>query len=84
MGVRPESLSFARSGDSAIRGRAKLIEYAGSDSFVYVETDRGELVLARSHAPVVAREGEEVGSTFDARRARLFDKGGAVLATAPA
>ena len=71
-GVRPEHIHL--SGDAPFRARVVATEYLGTTQIITLDTPNGPL-KARAPASQVARPGETVGLSFDARTITLFDAG---------
>jgi len=73
-GVRAESLVVDE--NSAIRGRADVVERLGERTLAYVTLANGQIVVAEAHrdSPLIA--GEQVGLRFDASHIHLFDEAG--------
>ena len=69
VGLRPESL---RLGDSGVRGRLALLEPTGPDTYAYVDTAMGRVVL-RLAGRVTQRIGDPVQLSWDARDLHLFN-----------
>jgi multiple sugar transport system ATP-binding protein len=73
LGIRPEHLALEASPESAaISGRVEVREPIGSELYLYVETEAGQLVVrAPAHAPV--RVGEAVTLHVRPAHVHLFD-----------
>ncbi len=71
-GVRPEHIALS----DAAPYRAKVVasEYLGTTQIITLDTANGTL-KARAPSGQVARTGETVGLTFDARTVTIFDEG---------
>jgi multiple sugar transport system ATP-binding protein len=69
-GVRPEHVRLADKGN--YRGEVKATEYLGTTQIVTLKTANG-MVKARTASGDVARVGETVGLTFNAKTVTLFD-----------
>ena len=70
LGVRPEHVALSDAG--SYRGRIEAAEYLGTTQIVTLSTPHG-MVKARIPSGLVARLGETVGLTFDARTLSVFD-----------
>jgi ABC-type sugar transport system ATPase subunit len=71
LGIRPEHVHLDRR--APLRGTVQSIESTGADFFLYVNTNRGEIV-ARLHAgQPQPGSGEEVGLAFDEGWLRRYD-----------
>jgi multiple sugar transport system ATP-binding protein len=69
LGVRPECVRFA---DSGLAGRLTLLEPTGPDTYAFVDTAIGPLVL-RTGGRVAHRVGDSVRVAWDARDLHVFD-----------
>lgn len=73
-GVRAESLVVDE--NSAIRGRADVVERLGERTLAYVTLANGQIVVAEAHRDSPLNAGEQVGLRFDASHIHLFDEAG--------
>ena len=79
LGVRAGALRVhQRAGDMALPGKVELAEIAGSDTFVHVQTQIGELV-AQLTGVHVFNLGEPITLYLDPRQAYVFDAAGNLL-----
>jgi glycerol transport system ATP-binding protein len=79
VGVRANALRpAARPGDVALAGRVELAEISGSDTFVHVHTDVGELVAQWSGVHELAL-GSRLPLYLDPARVHVFDGSGRLL-----
>jgi multiple sugar transport system ATP-binding protein len=69
LGVRPECVRLA---DSGLSGRLTLLEPTGPDTYAFVDTAIGPLVL-RTGGRVAQRVGDAVHVAWDARELHVFD-----------
>ena len=69
IGLRPECVHL---GDSGVPGRLTLLEPTGPDTYAFVETAMGSIVL-RVAGRVTHRVGDTVNLTWDARDLHVFD-----------
>jgi multiple sugar transport system ATP-binding protein len=69
VGLRPEAVHLA---DSGVPGRLVLLEPTGPDTYAFVETPMGKLVL-RTGGHVTQRIGDNVFVGWDARDLHVFD-----------
>jgi multiple sugar transport system ATP-binding protein len=77
LGIRPENVELAGSGDSnAIPGCVELVEAVGSDSYLSVAIADGHSVMVRVPADTRVREGECLHLRFPPRRVLFFDAEG--------
>ncbi|WP_342596411.1 sn-glycerol-3-phosphate ABC transporter ATP-binding protein UgpC [Salinicola lusitanus] len=72
LGVRPEHLipTPSEHGEGL---EIVNVEYLGSEAYLYLERDDGELLVCRSQAPSPFRRGQRVTLDFDPLHAHLFD-----------
>jgi multiple sugar transport system ATP-binding protein len=75
VGVRPEHLALSTT-SGALRGTAGVSEHLGSDTFVHVKMDSGEMVTARSPGDFRVRHGDAVWLTPEDGRMHRFDAEG--------
>ena len=79
LGVRAGALRvYERAGDVALPGKVELAEIAGSDTFVHVHTQIGELVAQLTGVHVFTL-GEPITLYLDPRQAYVFDAPGNLL-----
>ncbi len=79
IGIRASALRVvARAGDVALPGRVELAEISGSDTFVHVDTQVGELVaqLSGVHAFTL---GEAITLSLNPSQVYVFDASGVLL-----
>jgi glycerol transport system ATP-binding protein len=79
IGIRASALRVVpRAGDVALPGTVELAEISGSDTFVHVDTEVGELVaqLSGVHAFTL---GESITLSLDPSQVYVFDAAGALL-----
>jgi multiple sugar transport system ATP-binding protein len=69
IGLRPERLQL---GETGLPGRLKLLEPTGPDTYAFVDTAIGSLVL-RTGGRVTQRVGDSVRVAWDARDLHVFD-----------
>ena len=80
LGIRPEHAVVTEAVDPAavMTGRINMLERLGNATMLYVETERGVVVVeADSESP--ARIGDAVGVKLDAERSHLFAADGNVV-----
>ncbi|MFC0336919.1 carbohydrate ABC transporter ATP-binding protein, CUT1 family [Kushneria avicenniae] len=79
LGVRPEHLIPSPSKDG--QGLEIVnVEYLGSEAYLYLERDDGELLVCRTQASSSFQRGERVVLDFDPVHAHLFDRDGRAMA----
>jgi len=76
VGVRPEHLQLAGGGDLSVGGTVTLVEYLGSEVFVYVQLADGRTLLAQAPGTAQHRIGDAVTLSLAAERAHYFDEKG--------
>ncbi|WEJ59279.1 sn-glycerol-3-phosphate ABC transporter ATP-binding protein UgpC [Devosia sp. FJ2-5-3] len=76
LGVRPEHLALGAPGDISVEGTITLIEYLGSEVFIYVALPDGQTLLAQAPGNVRHQRGEKVSVSFRAEDTHLFDADG--------
>jgi multiple sugar transport system ATP-binding protein len=73
LGIRPEHLLVeAKASTAPITGRVDVLEPMGSEVYLYVVTDAGQVVV-RAPAHTTAREGESVTLYVEPAKVHLFD-----------
>jgi multiple sugar transport system ATP-binding protein len=73
LGIRPEHLALeAGRGTASFTGKVDVREPMGSEAYLYVETEAGQVVV-RAPAHAAAREGDTVTLYVDAADLHLFD-----------
>jgi glycerol transport system ATP-binding protein len=79
IGIRASALRVVpREGDVALPGMVELAEISGSDTFVHVETEIGELVAQLSGVHVF-KLGESITLSLNPSHVYVFDASGALL-----
>jgi multiple sugar transport system ATP-binding protein len=80
LGIRPEHASVTGADDPAavMTGRINMLERLGNATVLYVDTDRGMMVVEDDSESAV-RIGDAVGLKLDADRAHLFEADGRVV-----
>jgi len=73
LGVRPEDITFTKLAMANISGEVELVEYLGSDNFVYVRTNAGDQVLVRSNGCDNFEVGQPVHLKFDTDQIHFFE-----------
>ena len=76
VGIRPEQFSIGRDGDATARGTIALLEYLGSEIFVYVRLPSGQTVLVQTSGKAQHSIGESIDIAFSAQNAHYFDGAG--------
>jgi multiple sugar transport system ATP-binding protein len=76
VGIRPEQFSIGRDGDATARGTIALLEYLGSEIFVYVRLPSGQTVLVQASGKAQHTIGESIDIAFSAQNAHYFDGAG--------
>ncbi|WP_416355158.1 ABC transporter ATP-binding protein [Aureimonas phyllosphaerae] len=78
VGVRPEHFTLSTTG-GALKGTAGVSEHLGSDTFVHVKMDSGEMVTARSPGDFRVGHGDTVWLTPEEGRMHRFDAQGLAI-----
>ncbi len=76
VGVRPEQLGVGRSGDVTADGTVTLVEYLGSESFVYVRLGSGQVLLVQTDGKARHKIGDPITLAIVAANAHYFGAGG--------
>jgi ABC-type sugar transport systems, ATPase components len=76
LGIRPEHLAINQPGDITVDGTITLVEYLGSEIFVYVALADGQSLLAQAPGNAQFKRGDAVKLSFNAADAHLFDETG--------
>ncbi len=76
VGIRPEHLALNQPGDIAVDGTITLVEYLGSELFVYVALADGQSLLAQTPGNAQFKRGDKVLLGFKAGDAHFFDAEG--------
>jgi multiple sugar transport system ATP-binding protein len=79
LGIRPEHLELARTGDCTLQVTADVSERLGSDTFCHVLTSSGEALTLRVRGDLASRYGETLSLHLDAAHCHLFDADGVAL-----
>jgi multiple sugar transport system ATP-binding protein len=80
VGVRPEQFGINTPGDVAAEGEITLVEYLGSEVFVYVGLASGAIVLVKDEGKAPHRIGERISLSVTATNAHYFNGEGQRLA----
>ena len=80
IGIRPEHVRLLDPADkaAALKGVTTVIEQLGNTTFVYVDTEAGQMIVEADGGVSVA-PGTNVGIGMDAMRAHVFGAGGEVV-----
>jgi ABC-type sugar transport system ATPase subunit len=73
IGVRPEQLVIGGEGELNAEGQITLVEYLGSEMFLYVGMASGQSLLVKAEGKARYRIGDRVGLALRARDAHYFD-----------
>ncbi|GLQ10542.1 sugar ABC transporter ATP-binding protein [Devosia yakushimensis] len=76
IGVRPEQFILGAGGDLALQGTVTLVEYLGSEVFIYVRLGNGQVVLVQGAGNSKIANGEAVTLSISAEQAHYFDAEG--------
>jgi ABC-type sugar transport system ATPase subunit len=78
LGVRPEDVRLANSGDGTLPGRVAVVEALGNTTFVHVHTEFGQ-VNVESDPALRLEAGVNVALSFEKDKVHVFDAEGATL-----
>ncbi|MBS3849994.1 sn-glycerol-3-phosphate ABC transporter ATP-binding protein UgpC [Devosia sp. BSSL-BM10] len=76
VGIRPEQFTIGTTGDRTATGTITLVEYLGSEIFIYVKLASGQTVLVQASGKAQHRLGETIDIAFTAQNAHYFDADG--------
>lgn len=76
IGIRPEHLQINQPGDVQVEGTISLVEYLGSELFVYVGLADGSTLLAQAPGSAKFTRGDKVSLSFHADDAHFFESNG--------
>ncbi len=76
VGIRPEHLAINTAGDIAVEGTITLVEYLGSELFVYVALSSGQTLMAQAPGHAPHKRGDTVTLSFRADDAHFFNAEG--------
>jgi ABC-type sugar transport system ATPase subunit len=80
IGLRPEQLVMEEHGDLTLSGTISLVEYLGSEVFIYLRLDTGQTVLVKAPGKSGHRNGDKMTVSLRAADAHYFDNAGHRLA----
>lgn len=72
LGIRPENIAFTTASEANVSGKVELVEYLGSDNFIYVKTSGGDQVLVRTNGQIDYKTGQSVHLSFDIEQTHFF------------
>jgi ABC-type sugar transport system ATPase subunit len=76
VGVRPEQIGLGKGGELTAEGTVTLVEYLGSEIFLYVRLASGRILLAKAPGGASHKIGERLPVSIAARNAHCFDANG--------
>ena len=76
VGIRPEHLTIGGAGDVSVEGKITLVEYLGSELFLYVALADGQTLLAQAPGHARHERGETISLGLNAADAHFFDAAG--------
>ncbi|ODT81357.1 MAG: ABC transporter ATP-binding protein [Pelagibacterium sp. SCN 64-44] len=76
VGIRPEHLTIGDAGDLSIEGTISLVEYLGSEIFLYVALHNGQTLLTQAPGHARHERGEAIRLSLRAADAHFFDAAG--------
>lgn len=75
LGVRPEAIALIEPEQASLSGTVDVIEYLGSDNFLFIETAAG-LINVRCDGEREFKVGQQVGLQFAVEHCHFFDAAG--------
>jgi multiple sugar transport system ATP-binding protein len=72
LGIRPEDITFTTAAKAHVSGAVELVEYLGSDNFIYVKTLSGDQILVRTNGRDDYQIGQNVHLHFDSEQTHNF------------
>jgi ABC-type sugar transport system ATPase subunit len=75
LGIRPEHLTLGE-GDLSATGRVTLVEYLGSETFMHLRLESGQILLAQGPGNAAHKPGDSVTVGILAAAAHYFDDAG--------
>lgn len=76
VGVRPEQLTIGTSGDLSADGKVTLVEYLGSEIFLYVQMASGQTLLVQTDGKAQHKIGDTLTLSMTQTNAHYFDAAG--------
>jgi multiple sugar transport system ATP-binding protein len=76
IGVRPEQLTIDAPGDLVFSGKVSLVEYLGSEVFIYLKLETGQTVLVKAPGKSSHQNGQTLNVSLRADDAHYFDAAG--------
>ena len=73
LGIRPEDITFTTAAKAHVSGAVELVEYLGSDNFIYVKTLSGDQILVRTNGRDDYQIGQDVHLHFDSEQSHNFN-----------
>ena len=80
IGLRPEQLTMDSAGALAITGTITLVEYLGSEVFIYLRLETGQTILVKAPGKSSHQNGEKLTVSLHPDDAHYFDAEGRRLA----
>jgi ABC-type sugar transport system ATPase subunit len=82
IGLRPEQLALDNAGDLTMSGTITLVEYLGSEVFIYLKLETGQTILVQAPGKSQHQNGDTLTVALRADDAHYFDAAGQRLARA--
>ncbi len=76
IGVRPEQFIPGKDGDVTAEGTIELVEYLGSELYIYVKLASGKNILVKAPGNSQFKSGEKIDLSIAAENTHFFDKAG--------
>ncbi|MBL4806530.1 MAG: sn-glycerol-3-phosphate ABC transporter ATP-binding protein UgpC [Rhodobacteraceae bacterium] len=76
VGIRPEQFALNGSGETSSTGTITLVEYLGSEVYLYVKLPSGHVVLARDNGKATHKAGDSITLSITASQAHYYGENG--------
>ncbi len=76
IGLRPEQFALDSSGDLTLSGTITLVEYLGSEVFIYLKLETGQTILVQAPGKSQHKNGDSLTVSLRADDAHYFDAAG--------
>ncbi|QQM31288.1 ABC transporter ATP-binding protein [Martelella lutilitoris] len=79
LGIRPEHIDIVKPGEGQISGTVEIVEYLGSDTFLYVDCGEAGRLIVRADEVEDNIRGQDIGLSFRDRHIHVFNEAGLSL-----
>lgn len=76
VGIRPEQVEIGEGGEATARGTVTLVEYLGSEIFLYVRLPSGQMILVEAAGKASHKIGENLPLLIASDNVHVFDAKG--------